>query len=185
MERPRVIAALGGYLLACAGALALLWSADATDDYAGWVPATVLLALPAVLALLSAPLRPRHWQAAALAIPAGCFAGGAVVSAAALGGSLVGLSPRVLSFDLLAVIVVGGPIVSLGATVGLWRYLRERPLRAGAASIVKLVALLGAGALLLSPLWLELGIGGAVALAWALPLALALLSEPRPDARGA
>lgn len=181
VERRHAIAALWGYLLVSVGAFALLWAYEATDDYAGWVPVLVVVALPAVLAILSAPLRPRHWHAAAIALPAGCFAGGAVVSAAALGGKLVGLSPRV-GWDLLAIVVLGGPVLSLGAAIGLWRHLRGRPLRTGAAGVVKLVASLGAGALVLMPLWPELGIGGALALAWALALALALLAKPNAAA---
>ncbi len=176
MPRSRVVVALGLYGFAVVIAFALLWADDATDDYAGWAPATAVLALPAVLALLADPPRAGHRHVWTVAIPAGLALGSITIDVALRFIRLVHGKPA--AFELLGFAIFGGLAVALGFAIVVWRYLMGRPLREGATKVLLLVALVGVGALLVAPLWGELWLLGGLALAWTLAPAIALTATP-------
>lgn len=179
------------YLLAIAGAFVWLWSAPETDDYAGWLPTTALLSIPAVLAILADRARPGHLHASTVAIPAGlafCCAGLCLMLLVA---SLIAQKYAMgLMFATL-----GGPVSGVVFTVVAWRYLLRQPLRLGAVRVLAVVAAANVVSLLtFAPAWwaspterdaLERSIDmtfmllGVLPLVWALPLMIAVAAGPR------
>lgn len=138
------------YLLGFAGLFVSMWEFAATDDYAGWSPAIVVLSLPASLAIAAGPERTRHWHAGAVAVPAGL-----AIGCAALGVVLrvcTWLTPGDMA--VLLVMLLAGPVFAVVFAAVVWRYLLRWPLRVGAAHVLGLVAVAGTLSLgVLAPLW--------------------------------
>lgn len=177
---------LAGHVALALGLFLALFSAPASDDYAGWSLAIAGLVLPAWFFLLRGRDPLGAVGALGLALPAGAGLGGVVASLVVLAG----LSERAQVGGL----VVVAPGMSLVATIILWLRLRRLPTRDAvrrAAVVVgapALLALVLTGLTWREVLWAprsgaELGFEAGLALAlvlldllplaWALALALA------------
>jgi hypothetical protein len=180
--RPAFGLMLVGWLCVAGAAFVALFDHHATDDYAGWVPATVAVQVPAILAIwpsrrASRLAGARRW---ALALPAALVTGIAAFwltmpIGTLMGSSLLAFAPLLLG--LMAVIAAG---------VGFARILRDVPHPRGARLVLLVVIAVGAAGVGATALWFGDAVGTDAALwlvvvapvAWALPLRLLVALEP-------
>lgn len=209
MKRPAFGLVIVGWLCAAGAAFLALLERDATDDYAGWIPAVVALQLPALFALASGasgtpgasgppgaageppppPLSAaRRW---ALIVPATLAAAAAAFWAAGAVGAMI-WAPELAEVRPLLLALAAGIAALIAGPIAFARILREAPHRRGVRRVllgVTAAAAAGVAAPLLlfararrsddPAAWLAIG---APAL-WVLPLWLALAVEPAPPPR--
>ena len=197
MERPAFGWVLVGWLcLAGAGFLAL-FQLDATDDFAGWIPVTVAVQVPAFLALYPAPPGPaglhrrltfsagvRRWG---LALPAALVAGIGVFWTMVPIGCLI-WEPTWLELRPMLLALGVGFVAVIAAGAGFGQILRDIPHPRGTRFVLLVVT--GLGVVGVGSMALRFGTSAryqaewlvvAIPVIWALPLWGLHVLEPPPE----
>ena len=195
-----------GWLCAAAAAFVALFEIDATDDYVGWIPAMVVVQLPAFLALRRgaaggddhAPGCPERHEASlrgnrrwALAVPAAITGASGVFFVVLAIGQMI-WKPAFLEFRPALLAMGVGIAAMVAAVVVFGRILRRLPHPRGARRVLLAVTALGAAGLAAMALpfgkagWrFDLGAWLVVALPvlWVIPLwLLTAVGPPREPA---